>query len=193
MKRQLLIVSAALAALSIAACNQKQDAKTPADAAMPDANAAATVPTPADEAAAPDFAMKMADSDIFEIAAAKLAASRAMNSEVKAFAADMIKDHTKSSDDLKAAIGASGQAINLPTAVSADKQSKLDDLAEKKGADFDKAYMENQVDAHQAALDLLKRYAQDGDVEPLKAFATNTGAVVQQHYDHAKALRDSLK
>jgi len=53
--------------------------------------------------------------------------------------------------------------------------------------------MENQVDAHQAALDLLKRYAQDGDVEPLKAFATNTGAVVQQHYDHAKALRDSLK
>ena len=167
MTRPLLIAGAAIAALSLAACGQKTETKgaaTPAEqAATPDANPAATIATPADEASAPVFVEKASASDLFEVEAAKLAQATSKNAEVKKFAADMVAAHTKSTAALK------------------------------KAANFDKAYLENQVDAHQSALNLMQRYAQDGDVPAIKAFAASTAPVVQQHFDHAKTLRDATK
>ena len=197
MYRKLLVTSAALAALAVSACNkpaQTEGAATPAEqAATPDANPAATIPTAANEAAAPDFVAKAAASDMFEIAAAEVAQKRATNAKVKAFAAMMVKDHTKSTADLKKAIADSGQTITPPAALPADLQAKLDDLNKADAKDFDKTYMDNQVDAHQNALNLLQRYAQDGDVSAIKAFAAATAPVVQKHHDEAKTLRDGLK
>ena len=196
MTRPLLIAGAAIAALSLAACGQKTETKgaaTPAEqAATPDANPAATIATPADEASAPVFVEKASASDLFEIEAAKLAQATSKNAEVKKFAADMIAAHTKSTAALKKAIADAGQTtLVVVTVLPADLQAKLDDL--KKAANFDKAYLENQVDAHQGALNLMQRYAQDGDVPAIKAFAAATAPTVQQHYDHAKTLRDATK
>jgi putative membrane protein len=198
MYRKFLVAGAAAAAFAVSACNKPADktegAATPAEqAATPDANPAATVPTPANEAAAPDFVAKAAASDMFEVAAAKVAQTRSTNKDVKAFADMMIKDHTKSTTDLKKAIADSGQAITPPSVMPADLQSKIDDLNKADAKDFDKAYMDGQVDAHQDALNLLQRYAEDGDVAQIKAFAAATAPVVQTHYDHAKTLRDALK
>jgi putative membrane protein len=194
MTRNILIVGAAFAALSLAACGPKADetkgAATPSEqAATPDANPAATVPTPADETKADVFAAKAADSDLFEVEAAKLAAKRSTNAEVKKFAAMMETAHTKSTASLKAAIAASGAAITLPTALSADAQEDLDDLTKADDKDFDKKYADSQVDAHQAALNLLQRYAQDGDTPAIKAFAAATAPTVQEHLNHAEGLK----
>jgi len=194
MTRHLMIVGAAVAALSLAACGQKADetkgAATPAEqAATPDANPAATVPTPADETKADVFAAKAADSDMFEIAAAKLAATRSTNPAVKKFAAAMEKAHTATSAELKSAIAASGAAITLPTVLSEDAQSKIDDLTKADAKDFDKKYADGQVDAHQAALNLLQRYAQDGDTAAIKAFAAATAPKVQEHLNMAEGLK----
>lgn len=196
MNRHLLIAGVTVAALSLAACGQKTETKgaaTPAEqAAVPAANPAATIITPADEAAAPDFVAKAGASDMFEVEAAKVAEKRSTNPEVKKFAAEMITAHTKSTAALKKAIADSGQtALAPPAALPADLQGKLDDLT--KADNFDVAYLDNQVDAHQSALNLMQRYAQDGDVPAIKAFAAATAPVVQQHYDHAKTLRDAVK
>jgi putative membrane protein len=199
MYRQFLIVGAAIAALSVAACNnnkvdETQGAATSAEqSATPDANPAATIPTPSNEAAAPDFVAKAAASDMFEIEAAKIAQKRATHAEVKKFAGEMVAAHTKSTADLKKAIADSGAAVTPPTALPDDLQDKLDDLNKVDAKDFDKNYMDNQVDAHQAALDLLQRYAQDGDVAQIKAFAATTAPVVQKHLDMARATRDLVK
>ena len=196
MSRHLLIAGAAVAALSLAACGQKTETKgaaTPAEqAATPDANPAATVVTPSNEAAAPDFVAKAGASDMFEVDAAKLAQTKAKNPGVKKFAADMIAAHTKSTAALKKAIADSGQTtLAPPAALPKDLQDKLTDLG--KADNFDKAYMDNQVDAHQAALDVMQRYAQDGDVPAIKAFAAATAPVVQQHLDMARKIRDAVK
>jgi len=197
MTRKLLIVGAAIAALSVAACNQKPDetkgAATPAEqAATPDANPAATVPTPSDETKAATFVEKAAASDMFEIEAAKLAAKRSTNAEVKKFAGMMEKAHMKSTESLKAAIAASGAAITLPMALSSDMQAKLDDLTKADDKDFDKKYADSQVDAHQAALNLLQRYAQDGDTAAIKAFAAATAPAVQEHLNMAEGLKNGF-
>jgi putative membrane protein len=191
MTRKFLIAGCAVLALSAAACSKNPDKATAT--ATPDANPAATIPTPANEAAAPDFATKAAISDMFEIEASKVALDRSNNKEVKAFAQMMIDAHTQSTADLKAAIAASGQAITLPAALPQDKLDAIDDLKKADAKDFDKKFMDAQVDGHQAALDLMTRYAQDGTVQSIKDFATKTGPVVQTHYDKAKALRDALK
>lgn len=194
MTRHLMIAGAAVAALSLAACGQKADetkgAATPAEqAATPDANPAATVPTPADETKADVFAMKAADSDMFEIEAAKLAGKRSTNPSVKKFAATMEKAHMATSEELKSAISASGVAITLPTMLSKDMQDKLDDLSKADAKDFDKDYADAMVDAHQAALNLLQRYAQDGDTTAIKSFAAATAPKVQEHLNMAEGLK----
>lgn len=193
MTRHLLIVGAAFAALSLAACGDKTETKgaaTPSEqAATPDANPAATVPTMADETKADVFAMKAADMTLFEIEAAKLAASRSTNAEVKAFAKKMETAHGKTSDSLKAAIAASGAAITVPTVLSKDMQDDLDDLTKASNEDFDKKYADAQVDAHQAMLNLLQRYAQDGDTPAIKAFAATTAPTVQEHLNMAEGLK----
>lgn len=194
MIRKILIAGAAFAALSIAACGPKTDetkgAATPAEqAATPDANPAATVPTPSDETKADVFVAKAAAGDLFEIEAAKLAAKRSTNPEIKAFAGKMEKAHAKTTEGLKAAIAASGAAITPPTALPEDLQAKLDDLTKADGKDFDKAYADSQVDAHQAALNLMQRYAQDGDTAAIKAFAAATAPAVQEHLNMAEGLK----
>jgi putative membrane protein len=199
MPRHLLIGAAtAFAALSLAACNQKpaepQSAATPMEKAeTPSANPATTIPTPANEAAAPDFVSKAAASDMFEIEAAKLAGTRSSNADVKAFAKMMIHDHTESTAGLKKAIVDAKLNLTPPPALPSDLQDKIDKLNQADAKDFDKTYLDQQVDAHQAALDLFQRYAQDGDSENMKTFAAKVAPTIQQHLDKAKSLRDALK
>ena len=198
MSRHLLIAGACIAALSLAACGKKAEttegAATPAEQAMtPDANTAATVPTPQNEAAAVDFVPKAAASDMFEVAAAKIAQKRSTNADVKKFAGEMITAHTASTAALKKAIADSGQTITPPAALPSDLQGKLDDLNKADAKDFDKKYVDGQVDAHQSALNLMQRYAEDGDVPAIKAFAATTAPTVQKHFDMAKMMADKMK
>jgi putative membrane protein len=193
MYRKLLITGAACAALALAACGKKAEDTDMAAQGTPDANPTATVPTPANEAGAPDFVAKAAASDMFEIESSKLALTRTKNADIKAFAQMMIDMHTQTTAGLKKAIADSGQPLTPPAALPADLQSKLDDLSKASDADFDKAYMDAQVDGHQAALDLMTRYASDGDVPALKDAAAKTAPIVQEHLTKATALRDGLK
>jgi putative membrane protein len=198
MSRHMLIVGAAIAALSVAACNKPAEktegAATPAEqAATPDANPAATVPTPSNEAAAVDFVPKAAASDMFEVEAAKLAQKRSTNVSVKKFAAMMVTAHTESTAGLKKALADSQSTIVPPTALPSDLQGKLDDLTKADNKDFDAKYADMMGEAHQDALNLMQRYAEDGDVPAIKAFAAATAPVVQKHLEMAKGLKDGMK
>jgi putative membrane protein len=196
MTRHLLIAGAC--ALALAACNKAPDeqkgAATPAEqAATPDAHPAATIPTPSNESTATDFAPKAAAGDMFEIAISKLAVSRSKNPEVVAFAKKMIAAHTKSTEGLKKAIGDSGATVTLPTVLPDDLQGKVDDLTKADAKDFDAKFADAQVDAHQGALNLMQRYAQDGDYPAIKTFAADTAPVVQEHLNMAEGLKNGMK
>lgn len=193
MHRKLLIAGAACAALALAACGKKVEDTDMAAQGTPDANPMATVPTPADETAAPDFVNKAAASDMFEIESSKLALTRSTTPAVRDFAQMMIDAHTATTAGLKDAIASSGQSLTPPASLPSDLQGKLDDLKKASDADFDKAYMDAQIDGHQAALNVLTRYETDGDVPALKTFAAETAPKVQSHLDKAKAIRDGLK
>jgi putative membrane protein len=136
-----------------------------------------------------EFADKAAKSDAFEIAAAKLAKTNADSADVKKFAATMIEAHTGSTAKIKAAAAKAKPEIKPDPTLTSDQQSKLDDLGKLKGADFDKAYVDGQISAHEDALALMKGYADKGDTPSLKATAGDIAPVVQKHLDMAKALK----
>ena len=150
-----------------------------------DAAGNALNPTPTGQ----EFADKAAKSDAFEIAAAKLAKTNADSADVKKFAATMIEAHTGSTAKVKAAAAKATPEIKPDPTLTSDQQSKLDDLAKLKGADFDKAYVDGQISAHEDALSLMKDYADKGDTPSLKTAAGEIAPKVQDHLDMAKALK----
>ena len=82
-----------------------------------------------------DFVKEAAISDMFEIQSSQIAQERGNASE-KTFAATMIKDHTKTSEDLKSMVSSGDVKAELPTARDSSKQSEVDKLKSLKGADF---------------------------------------------------------
>jgi putative membrane protein len=134
------------------------------------------------------FANAAAASDAFEIATSQLAKTSAKAPAVKTFASHMIEAHTASTASLKAAAASAKPAIAPDPALTADQQRQLDALKGKTGADFDKAYADAQVAAHQKTLDTLKGYSASGDVPQLKALATKMIPTVTAHLNAAKGL-----
>ena len=74
-----------------------------------------------------DFVKQAAISDMFEIQSSQIAQERGI-ADQKAFAAAMIKDHEKTSADLKSLVSTSELKAALPTALDSTHQNKLDKL-----------------------------------------------------------------
>ena len=134
-----------------------------------------------------DFVTQAAISDMAEIASSKLAVAKG-DAKDRSFAEKMIKDHTETSTELKGLITGGRVKANLPTAMDAAHQSKIDKLKGLSGADFKKAYDDMQVAAHKDAVSLFERYSKSGDNADLKAFAAKTLPHLQMHLKMAEDL-----
>jgi len=134
-----------------------------------------------------DFVKQVAISDMFELQSNKLAADKGNPAE-KAFAKQMIADHTKTSEDLKAMVSGGKVKAELPTALDDSHQSKLDKLNAQNGADFSETFDDQQVAAHKDAVSLFERYAKSGDNAPLKDWAGKTLPKLQHHLQMAQQL-----
>ena len=103
-----------------------------------------------------DFVKQAAVSDMFEIQSSQLAQERG-NAAEKSFAATMIKDHEKTTSDLKSMVSGGELKMALPTALDSSHQSKIDKLKSLKGADFSSRYESDQVSGHKDAVSLFER------------------------------------
>ncbi len=191
-----LMIAAALA-LVAAACssetgnNLSTDTNLAEDSAVNDVlgadqpvNEAAALPTDA-----PGFTKAVAASDVYEIESARLASTKAQSAEVKELAQHLLTDHQKSTADLKAAAARAEPAITVTPALDAEKQAMLDQLRAAGGADFDRIFIDQQTNAHQKALQLLRNYVGGGDSQPLKDFASKATTVVEGHLEHLNGIR----
>ena len=132
-----------------------------------------------------DFVQEVASSDMFEIQSSKLAADR-LDGPGKDFANDMIRDHTKTSDQL--ATQAKADNIPVPTKMDAAHQKLLDALSSLDGDAFRKRYFKDQVTAHKDAIALFERYDKGGDNVQLKTWADQTLPTLHHHLEMAQGL-----
>ncbi len=134
-----------------------------------------------------DFVTEAAASDMFEIESSKLAADRA-DPATKAFAQQMIQDHQKTSNELKQLVESGKVKATIPTSMPAAKQEMIGELQELQGEEFTEQYQDDQVEAHEEAVDLFQRYAEGGDNPDLKAWAAKTAPALEHHLQMANEL-----
>jgi putative membrane protein len=133
-----------------------------------------------------DFVDNAAEGGITEVEAGKLALEKSKSADVRTFADHMIKDHTKANQELTAL--AKKLDIEVPDdAALTDKAKKA--ILELREESFDKAYANNQVDAHEKTVALFKKEAESSDNAELKAFATKTLPTLEDHLKMAKELQ----
>jgi len=189
--------AALLLALTLAAgvtsCGKKQQAAetTPAPA---ESTATATPPPPAVSDA--NIAAIVVDADSIDIKNGLVAKKMAKNAQVKAFAQQMITDHTsvnKKATDLATKLSLTPEENETSRQLVSNADATRDAIKAKTGANFDKAYIDNEVAYHEAVLDMLDKTlipnAQNAD---LKSLLESVKPAFQAHLDHAKQVQATL-
>ncbi len=140
-----------------------------------------------------DFIDKVTISNKFEIDTSKLAQKYGRNAVVKEYADKMIADHTKAGQAFHAALKQA--SIEPPSemldATHTAKYAKLRVFTTEQG--FDPAYVEEQLAAHQQAVDLFKDYAAAGPTPALKEFASTTLPTLEHHLAMIKDVDKNLR
>ena len=134
---------------------------------------------------------------VIDVVAAKQALAKTSNKDVKEFAENMVRDHeavNKLALDLVKKLKVTPEDNDTSKSLSKNAAAKLDELAKLKGADFDKAYVANEVAYHKAvdgALEtLLIPSASNAELKGL----LQTGLkIFQGHEQHAEHVAAELK
>jgi len=130
----------------------------------------------------------MAQANINEIAAAKIALNKAESSDVKAFAQKMVDDHGDALTKVQTV--AKQKDVTLPTEPDAQHKAMADKLEKESGDAFDKMYMENAgTKDHKMVLSKLQSDAKNIKDPDVKALADAHTPVVEQHLKSAEQMK----
>jgi putative membrane protein len=127
-----------------------------------------------------------------EIEQGKLAQSKAKDARVRAFAKMMVEKHTEERRDQEKLHIAKTDSPDSERATRA-ATTALRSLREKTGADFDKAYVELQVDEHKKVLATLdKELLPAAHDKQLEAYLEKMKPDVESHLTRAEQLERDL-
>ncbi len=146
-----------------------------------------------DKLAGPDmkFMREMAQANLAEVQAGKMAASKASSSEVKKYGQHMVDDHSKALSEARSLAKAKG--VQAPSQPKKKHQDAMKKLQQAKGESFDKQFMQQMVKDHEEALKLHQDAAKNAKDPQLKAQAEKSVPVIQKHLEEAKSIVSSLK
>jgi len=137
------------------------------------------------------FVLTASEADLAEINLGRLASQRASNKDVKEFGQKMVEDHGKSSKELLAIVNKKG--IKAATQMSKKHEAAMAELSRLQGAEFDKHYMKHMVMGHGHAVKLFEDESNNGSDADIKAFASKTLPVIQEHHRMAKSIADKVQ
>jgi putative membrane protein len=138
-----------------------------------------------------EFLVDAAELDLQEIQLGKLAQQRATSADVKAHGKMMEDEHTIAANALKVLAEAKG--ITIPTSVTEDGMDAYNKLNDKKGADFDEAYIDDMVKGHKDGISKFESNIERTTDPEIKAWATKTLGTLKMHLDHTTAIQDKMK
>ncbi|MGA7119379.1 MAG: DUF4142 domain-containing protein [Polyangiaceae bacterium] len=196
-------------ALFLFACGKGQPSTSPHEMASSTDGGAGWMgqSTIADNAGAPTEAQPaLSDDEILgvlhaadagEIDQGKLAQTKAKDARVKKLAAMMIKDHSDAeTKGTSLAKRANLKLESSPTSLSLENDARgaTASLKTEKGTDFDKRYVDTQVQEHQQVLDMIDQKLIPSAKDPgLKTLLADVRGTVAMHLQHAQALQNEMR
>lgn len=142
--------------------------------------------TPADA----EFVLRAADSSNAEIALGELAQQNAGSAAVKAFAREMVTEHTRLNEELTAM--ATREGLSPPTTPTAPAAAVAAALDTRTGAAFDRAYLTEQIAAHDMTLALFRHAAENAEDSSIQSFARSHADEIEEHMEEAQRLLRSV-
>jgi predicted outer membrane protein len=131
--------------------------------------------------------VSIAQGNMAEIEVGKLAQGKSDNAEVKAFAQQMIDDHTKAQGEIQAL--AQQKGVTLPTELNAKNKAMATKLDKMSGDAFNKTYMTQAgVAAHRTMYNMLVKDEASAKDPDLKALISKMTPVVEQHLRSAQQM-----
>jgi putative membrane protein len=144
----------------------------------------------------PQIAHIVVTANQVDIDAGKLAKGKTKNKEVKAFAQQMITDHTavnKQATELAGKLKVKPEANPTSESLKTGGDANIAKLKGMKGKAFDKAYVDQEVTYHQAVLDAIdKTLVPSAKNEELKSLIVKVRPAIAAHLEHAKHLQSQL-
>ena len=145
----------------------------------------------------PEIAHIAYTAGVLDIIAAKQALAKSQNPTVRSFAEVMVRDHEAVNVmalDLVKKLKVTPAANPISTSFSEQASATEKKLAALSGADFDRAYAENEAAYHRAvnaALDAT--LIPSADNKELKTLLETGLTLFREHQAHAEHLADTLK
>jgi putative membrane protein len=191
-RKSVFLVLSTAALLAVSGCASAPPPPAPvAMAPSPPAPPAPTPPPPPPPVTSPDqqFIDQAAAAGMTEVALGHLVEQQTKRRDVRAFAHRMVIDHTRIDDRLMALARRLHMMSAEPPA--ADQQAQTQ-LASAEGPDFDKTYLDGQIEAHKQAIQLYDGEAKAGQNRALAHFARETLPTLRSHLREAERVSRRL-
>ena len=145
----------------------------------------------------PQIAMIAVVAGNVDIETGKLAVKKAHDKRVKEFAELMVRDHSSVNEKAAALakkLGVTPEATPTSKSLKSDGDKEMAKLKKLTGAEFDKAYVDNEVAYHDAVIGVLKKtLIPNTSNAELKSLLESATPVFESHLEHAKMIQASLK
>jgi len=135
------------------------------------------------------FIKEAADGGMAEVELGRLAEKTGQRDEVKKFGQQMVTDHGKANDDLKAI--ASKLGVTVPDRISAEHQSTVDSLSKKSAHAFDSAYVAEMISDPEKDIAEFEKAQGETTNSDLKQFIDKTIPVMKHHLEMAKGMKET--
>jgi len=136
-------------------------------------------------------------ADNIDIQYAHLALALSTNPDIHEFARTMIRDHEAVNDQALALLeklGVEAQDNFLSQKLIADSKGIIDTLSQLRGAEFDKAYADNELSYHKAVNGLVAdAFIPNIENAEVKALFEAGLEIFKQHEKHAAMMVENLK
>jgi putative membrane protein len=125
-----------------------------------------------------------------------MAKQKTTNKAVREFADTMVRDHTAVNAKATALVkklGVTPEESDTSRSLKSDGDKKMAELKSLTGAEFDKAYIDNEVSYHETVMNALdKTLIPNTKNAELKSLLESARPIFVTHLDHAKKLQASL-
>ncbi len=195
------LTTLAIATLAIVACSKKEnygaDTTAASSTAAADTSAmAAGAPAPSGNWTDANIVALLDEANMADSSAGAVASTKGTASAVRDFGKRMMRDHHQ----LRAQGEALAKKLKITPAAPSDDpvtpagQKEMDTLnSTAKGKDFDKAYIDAEVDVHKAVLDIATKAAGQTQNAELKNLIQKAAPVIKGHLDKAESIQKTLK
>jgi putative membrane protein len=193
------LAALAIATLTVAACGKKESSPadtTAASITRADTSAMAAGAPPASNWTDANILALLDEANAADSSAGAVAATKGTSSSVRDFGKRMMRDHHQ----LRAEGQSLAKRLKITLAPPSDDpiapaaQKEMDTLnSTAKGKDFDKAYIDDEVDIHKAFLDLATKVAAQTQNAELKNLIQKAAPAIQAHLTLAESIQKRMK